>query len=177
MQVRRVVTGHSAEGQAVVVGDDLVAPIEVGLLPGAQFHSIWGSDAPAGLPAPRARTDGRAWFPPAGGFRFGFVTFPPVADAAPPTLPLESAFAELREKLPGMLDVLEPDHAGMHTTDSVDFVVIVSGEIDLELDDGACVQLRSGDTVVQNGTRHAWHNRSASPCTVAVAIIGATRGE
>ena len=57
----------------------------------------------------------------------------------------------------------------MHTTDTVDFDVVVSGEIWLELDDGAEVKLEAGDCVVQNGTRHSWHNRSSEPCVLAVA--------
>ena len=75
----------------------------------------------------------------------------------------ESAMAELEEKLPGMVGHMEPDAPGMHTTDTVDFEVVLSGEVVLELDDGAEVTLKQGDTVVQNGTRHAWHNRGRRP--------------
>jgi quercetin dioxygenase-like cupin family protein len=74
-----------------------------------------------------------------------------------------------------MADVMEPDHPGMHTTDTIDFDLVVAGEVWLELDDGAEVRLQVGDSVIQNGTRHAWHNRSSLPCTVAVAIVGAAR--
>ena len=55
--------------------------------------------------------------------------------------------------------VLELDHPGMHTTDTVDFDVNVSGEVYLELDDGDEVLLKAGDCVIQNGT--SWHNRSS----------------
>lgn len=79
------------------------------------------------------------------------------------------------KKLPGMIDVLELDHPGMHTTETVDFDVIVSGEVYLELDDGAEVLLKAGDCVIQNGTRHAWHNRSSEKCVVAVTLVGAER--
>jgi uncharacterized cupin superfamily protein len=61
----------------------------------------------------------------------------------------------------------------MHTTSTVDFEVVLSGEVVLELDDGAEVTLRPGETVVQNGTRHAWHNRGEVPAHVAVFLIGA----
>jgi mannose-6-phosphate isomerase-like protein (cupin superfamily) len=81
----------------------------------------------------------------------------------------------MQAKLPGLLDVVEMDHPGMHTTDTVDFDVIVSGEVFLELDDGAEVLLRAGDCVIQNGTRHAWHNRSAEKCVIAVTLLGAER--
>jgi quercetin dioxygenase-like cupin family protein len=63
----------------------------------------------------------------------------------------------------------------MHTTDSIDFEYIVSGEVWLELDDGATVHLRAGDTVVQNGTRHAWRNRGTEPCRVVVFMLGVPR--
>jgi quercetin dioxygenase-like cupin family protein len=74
-----------------------------------------------------------------------------------------------------MIDVLEPDSSHMNTTDTVDFDVILSGEVYLELDDGAEVLLKAGDCVIQNGTRHAWHNRSSEKCVISVAIVGAQR--
>jgi quercetin dioxygenase-like cupin family protein len=86
-----------------------------------------------------------------------------------------AAVEELRQKLPGMMEVLEMDHPGMHTTDTVDFDVVISGEVYLELDDGAEVLLTAGDCVIQNGTRHAWHNRSSEKCVVAVTLVGAER--
>jgi quercetin dioxygenase-like cupin family protein len=80
-------------------------------------------------------------------------------------------------KLPGMLARMEPDNPGMHTTDTIDFEVVVSGEVVLELDDGAERVLRPGDTVVQNGTRHRWANRRAEPAVVAVILLGAHRAQ
>jgi len=68
-----------------------------------------------------------------------------------------------------MVEVLEPMHPGMHTTDTVDFDVVLSGEVYLQLDDGAEVLLKAGDCVIQNGTRHAWQNRSPKDCVIAVA--------
>jgi quercetin dioxygenase-like cupin family protein len=65
-------------------------------------------------------------------------------------------------------------HPGMHTTDTVDFDLVLSGKVYLVLDDGAEVLLKAGDSVVQNGTRHAWENRSSKDCVIAVALIGAT---
>ena len=64
---------------------------------------------------------------------------------------------------------------GMHTTDTVDFDVVVSGEVVLELDDRAEVLLKAGNCVIQNGTRHAWHNRSSANCLIAVTLPGAQR--
>jgi mannose-6-phosphate isomerase-like protein (cupin superfamily) len=127
------------------------------------------------LPVDGSRPEARTWFPPVGGFRFAFVTFPPEAAAAPADAPDQASLEELEAKLPGLAQFLEPEYPGMHTTDTVDFGVVVSGEVWLELDDGAEVQLRAGDCVVQNGTRHAWRNKSAEPCITAFAWIGAAR--
>jgi quercetin dioxygenase-like cupin family protein len=63
----------------------------------------------------------------------------------------------------------------MHTTDSVDYVVVLDGQVWLELDDGKLTHLRAGDTVVQNGTRHAWRNLADEPVTLAVVQVGANR--
>jgi quercetin dioxygenase-like cupin family protein len=61
----------------------------------------------------------------------------------------------------------------MHTSDTIDVGVILDGDIFLELDDGAETHLHAGDVVVQNGTRHAWHNRTGQPCRMLFAIVGA----
>jgi len=74
-----------------------------------------------------------------------------------------------------MAEHLETDNPGMHTTDTVDYEFVISGEVVLELDDGAEVTLKPGDTVVQNGTRHAWRNRTNEPAVLVVVLIGAKR--
>ena len=61
----------------------------------------------------------------------------------------------------------------MHTTATIDFEVVLEGEVWLELDDGEEVHLKPGDTVVQNGTRHAWRNHGSVPARLAVFLIGA----
>jgi quercetin dioxygenase-like cupin family protein len=63
----------------------------------------------------------------------------------------------------------------MHTTDSVDYDVVLDGEIVLELDDGQTVQLYKHDVVVQHGTRHAWRNVSDRPVTTLFVLVGAKR--
>jgi quercetin dioxygenase-like cupin family protein len=63
----------------------------------------------------------------------------------------------------------------MHTTQTVDFDVVLSGEVWLELDENKEVLLKAGDCVVQNGTRHAWHNRSSNKCVLAVTLLGAKK--
>jgi quercetin dioxygenase-like cupin family protein len=86
-----------------------------------------------------------------------------------------AALKEVEDKMPGFIAHHEPEHPGMHTTDTVDFEYVISGEVWLELDDGVEVQLQAGDTVVQNGTRHAWHNKSSEPCHMVTILIGARR--
>jgi len=82
---------------------------------------------------------------------------------------------EFEDKLPGIAAYMESDHPGMHTTDTIDFEYVISGEVWLELDDGVEVHLRAGDTVVQNGTRHTWHNKGSEPCRMVLCMVGAQR--
>jgi hypothetical protein len=63
----------------------------------------------------------------------------------------------------------------MHTTETIDCDLVFSGEVWLELDDGKDVHLRRGDCVIQNGTRHTWHNRSSEPCVLFFTLLGAVR--
>ena len=81
---------------------------------------------------------------------------------------------EFLAKAPGLAEAMELQDSGMHTTASVDYGVVISGEITLELDDGAMVRLKQGDCVVQNGTRHAWRNSSTTPCIMAFVLVGAS---
>lgn len=174
MPVRRIVTGQTAGG-AEVVSDEAVPPITVGLMPGAEFHALWGSDAPVALPSAGQIPEAKGWFPATSGFRFGMVTLGPDSAGLPADFDLEAGIAEVAQKLPGMVEVLEPDNPGMHTTDTVDFVMVVSGEAWLELDGGHQTLVTAGDVVIQNGTRHAWRNKTDQPCVMAVSLIGATR--
>jgi mannose-6-phosphate isomerase-like protein (cupin superfamily) len=173
--VRRVVTGTDADGVSVFVSDDEVEPLTVALMPGASVVKVWGADAPIVLPTDGAPPAAVEYMPPAHGFRFDVVTLGPKGAAPPPDLDLAVAAAEMEAKLPGLAALMEPDHPGTHTTDSIDFDVIVSGEVWLEVDGGKRVLLRTGDCVVLNGTRHSWHNESDQPCTMVSAVIGAER--
>ena len=175
MRRRRVVTGHDAQGTSVFVSDEAVEPVTLSLLPGAEFHQMWGRDTTPTLPSDVASLVGYRYFPPLTGFRFGFFTIGPDSVTLPADLDIGAALEELEGQLPGMSEVMEPDHPGMHTTDTVDLDVVMSGEVWLELDNGQAVRLGPGDCVVQNGTRHAWHNRTSEPCTLAIALIGARR--
>jgi mannose-6-phosphate isomerase-like protein (cupin superfamily) len=175
MNVRRVVTGQRADGTSVFVSDEQVEPITVSLLPGAAFHQLWASDTMVPLPTDGTAPDAPGFFPPAAGFRFGVFTLGPDTVTKLEDMDFGAALAEVAQKLPGLAEAMEPAAPGMHTTATVDYDFVLSGEVWLELDDGAQVQLRAGDCVVQNGTRHAWRNKSSAPCVLAFALVGAQR--
>lgn len=175
--MRRVVTGHTPEGKSVFVSDGAVEATTVPMLPGSDYVELWSADNPPTYPDDGIETPGEKWFPPVGGFRFATFTVPPRGQVLPPDFDRNLAMQQLEESLPGMVSQgnHEPDHPGMHTTDTVDFEYVVSGEVWLELDDGAEVHLKPGDTVVQNGTRHAWRNKGSEPCVMVVFLTGAHR--
>jgi mannose-6-phosphate isomerase-like protein (cupin superfamily) len=173
--VRCVVTGQTKSGKSLIVSQAPVPAVTVALMPGYEFYPLWGNDEQPVLPSDGTPTAQPPWFPPNHGFRFAMFTVPPITTVRTGPAPSAAELEEVRQKLPGMLEVLEVDHPGMHTTDSVDFDVVLSGEVVLELDDGVETLLRPGDCVVQNGTRHAWHNRSTEKCVLVSCLIGAER--
>jgi hypothetical protein len=159
MKVRRVVTGHR-EGKAVFVSDEAVQPTEVqpttaAIRGSGEIYRLWGGDRAPTFPDAGSPTDQPTIFPPVGGYRFVVLTLPPMGAQAPPHTQSRAA--------------------GMHTTDTIDFGVVLSGEFTLQLDDGVETTLRPGDTVVQNGTRHRWTNRGQDPAVLAAVLIGAHR--
>ena len=119
------------------------------------------------LPSDGKRPEARNLFPYSSGFRFVvFMVGPDSESVMPADLDVQSAMAEMEAKAPGAAARMEPNNPGMHKSDTVDYVVVLSGEVWLELDDGQETHLRMGDLVVQNGTRHAWRNKSTAPCTL-----------
>ena len=175
MKVRRVVTGHTAAGKATVASDTEVAAISLGLLPGREFHQLWGGDEAPTFPDDGSPRPVLNYYPPLGGFRFGLFTVAPLSVSVSQNLDFPLALAEMEEKLPGLAAHLEVDNPGMHTTNTIDFEYVISGEVWLELDNGREVHLQAGDTVVQNGTRHAWRNKSTDPCRLLLCSVGANR--
>lgn len=175
MKIRRVVTGHSGQGMAVVASDTLVEGFRPALSPGQEFHMLWGADEAPTYPDHGAALPFHDWFPPVGGFRFLSATMPPDTCAPLPTADMAAATAELEAAAPGLLATMEPDAPGMHTTDTIDVIYVISGEIVLELDDAAKVTVRAGETIVQSGTRHAWRNPGSEPCRLIAVQIGAHR--
>jgi len=173
--VRRVVTGHDAAGRARVVDDGTVEPITSDLLPGAAFYRLWGRDERPTFPDDGAPRPAEAWYPPRDGSRFMINVVPPGELVPAPGTDIAAATAELERLMPGALDPMEPGAPGMHTTDTIDYVLVVSGEATLELDDGEQTVLHAGDVLIQNGTRHAWRNHGTAPCTILGIAIGADR--
>jgi hypothetical protein len=163
---RRVVTGQTADGKSAFVSDEQ--------LPEGQFAQLWGSDEAVTLPTDGSEPKWTTFFPPVNGFRFLVFTMPPDPPGGMPPLTPE-IIGLMNEHRPGLGDAMEVGTAGMHTTDTIDFDIVLSGEVYLELDDGAEVKLTAGDVVIQNGTRHAWHNRSGQPVTMASALVAAPR--
>ena len=104
-----------------------------------------------------------------------FVTFPPNSVMMTPTFDPVAAGDEYMQVQPGLAEKFEMDNPGMHTTDTVDYGVLIDGEVHLELDDGATKKLAPRDIVVQNGTRHAWRNKSTRPATMLFVLVGAKR--
>ncbi len=153
--LRRVVTGHSSAGRAMVASDSRVEPTTVLLTPELAIHNIWGADQVPAVPDEGLMPAHVSYFPPVNGYRFGLITIPPESTTPAPTVDPQVGAAEMERKLPGLASHFEPDHPGVHR------------------DDGQQVLLKSGDTVIQNGTRHAWHNRSTVPCQMVFCLIGA----
>jgi hypothetical protein len=118
----------------------------------------WSTHVDHTYPDGGAPPQGPAYFPAVGGFRFGLFTVLPEHESDYPE-DKEAAMVEIDTKLPGIMARMEVDDPGMHTTDTTDFEIVLSGQVVRELDDGAEVTLSPGDPVVQNGTRHRWRTR------------------
>ena len=178
MQVRRIVTGHDANGKSVFVSDGAAPRARVAQHhPGFAETLVWSTARTPVIP-----TDGKdptpavtSYMAEPGGTRFLLVTFPPDSVAMSPDFDGAKAFEEHLKGSPGIADRMEPDNPGMHATDTVDYVIVLDGEVWLELDDGNEVHLKKHDVVVQNGTRHAWRNKSDRGVTIAAVLVGAQR--
>jgi mannose-6-phosphate isomerase-like protein (cupin superfamily) len=174
VKVRQVVTGHDDAGNAIFLSDDQVQALEVEFMPGFQTFELWSTQENLTVPHQGAFPGVPNYFPGTKGSVFRVITFPPQQGESL-TNTSDAALDELDNKLPGLLEHMELDAPGMHTTDSVDYGIVLQGEINLELDNGAERLLSAGSCVVQNGTRHAWHNRSSEPAVMAFILLGATR--
>lgn len=173
--VRRIVTGDGTDGTPVVASDSDVPAIETPLMPGAKFFSLWGADALPSLPNSGEEPPFRTWFPPAGGFRFELIELPPENENATPPADMKQALRETENRLPGLIQTMDPKEPGMHRTDTIDLIYVTEGACLLTLDGAAPVTVGTGDAVVLNGQRHAWRNPHASPCRLLTVSLGVKR--
>ncbi len=171
--IRRIVTGISPEGKSVIVSDGSPPrSVTLELTGGTKLTDVWHLGASPKSPADGGDLDRNAdLVPPPGGTHWRVVEYPPDS-AAPAGVALGDLIAEVNEKLPGFVDRGDLSRPGMHKTETIDFGVVISGEIWLELDEGE-VHLKPGDCVVQRGTMHAWRNRSDRPCVMSFVLIHA----
>ena len=164
MKIRTVVTGHDAKGRAVFVRDEQVDGTPI---PGlGELAFLWNADEPATYPNAGNNPVAPGIFPPVGGIRFLVGTYLPNGVVAPEPTP--EMHLEDGDGPGGAND-------GFHRTDTTDFGVLLSGNMALQLDDGAEVSLSPGDVLIENGTRHRWRVVGDVPATLATFIIGAQR--
>ena len=143
LTVRRVVTGHDENGRAIVSIDEIAKNIVQGR-PGAHAAVIWTSEGfPVDNDGSADTSTRKVGTTLPNGIVFRVVSFGP--GVAPRN----------------------------HRTDSTDYATVISGEIDMELDDGTSVHLKAGDALVQRGTIHNWVNKGSAPCIIAFVLIAA----
>jgi hypothetical protein len=142
-------------------------------MPGQAQTRVWFTPGVPSKAAPGAEPTNNCGpvLPGPGGASFVIVSYAPESVMMSPRFDPAAAGEELATYAPDLAEVFEPD--GMHRTPSVDYGVVLQGEVWLELDDGAEVRLSPGDTVVQLAARHAWRNRTNAPATVAFVLTGA----
>jgi hypothetical protein len=174
MTVRRVVAGTDARGRSVFLSDGRVPNShKFASMPGQAQTRVWFSPGPpTSMPPTTEPTDNTGPVVPGfGGASFVIVQYAPDSVVTATDFDPARAGEELAMYAPDLAEAFEPD--GMHRTNSVDYGVVLAGEIWLELDDGAQTRLLPGDTVVQLATRHAWRNKTQTPATVAFVLTGA----
>ena len=178
---KRALTGRDASGKSVFKSFDVTSKVvNIDSNPGLTFYESYITEGVPELTGlePDPMLKGTRAFPGPGGTMFRLISYPPRRPEGykpPPGVTFESGLRELSEKVPGMGDHFERNAPGFHTTDTVDYCVVVRGEMTLELDDGQKVHLRQGDSVVQNGTRHRWRNPLPEPCLMAFISVGGKR--
>jgi uncharacterized cupin superfamily protein len=176
--IRRVVTVRDAEGRAVVGIDGPARNVRVRQASGGLVSTLlWVTDeTPADISGRGDRADREIGVaPPPRGSAFRIVDFPPAVDAA--SLDNAAVMREMGVSHGGTNTGREnaankARHPLMHRTRSIDYAIVISGEIDMLLDETE-VHLRAGDVLVQQGTNHAWVNRGREHCRIAFVLIDA----
>ncbi|MFD0847295.1 cupin domain-containing protein [Sphingosinicella xenopeptidilytica] len=170
-KVRRVVTGHDDQGRSTFLFDDQNGRMkEMDSMPGLALTDIWETTS---TPASNAGADDAAGRPVRleplpGGSIFRIVEFPPDTvwmGKVDPAIAFESIGA-------GDVHDSASDDPLRHKTNTIDYIIILQGEIDAVLDSGS-VRLRQGDALVQRGTVHSWSVKGDEPCILAVVLINA----
>ena len=168
---RRIVTGHDADGKAIALFDGPV-PARQRSPGGNAVTMLWvTAETPADVSGRADRAETRVGVPPPpNGSIFRIVEFPPAAAGSPPL--------DHHAVLIGM--GIDPATQGYlrdprtHRTASVDYAIVLDGEIDMLMDDSE-VHMKPGDVLVQQGTNHAWVNNGTKPCRIAFILIDATQ--
>lgn len=171
-KIRRVVTGHDANGVVKVIMDsDATCILERESRPGVTLTNLWQNEkTPAQMERHDDPVDGPLILhPPKNGAIFRIVQFDPEDPEVLKTLDGATAFAQMGAEA---AVVQGARHPFMHRTDSLDYAVILTGEIYMLMDEDE-ILLKAGDTVVQQGTNHAWSNRGTEPCLIAFILIDA----
>ena len=171
--IRRVVTVCDGEGKAVVGIDGPARNVRVRKASGGLVSTLlWVTDeTPADISGRADRADREVGVaPPPRGSAFRIVDFPPTADSA--SMDNEAVIREMGISHAGAKAGDGARHPLMHRTRSIDYAIVMSGEIDMLLDDTE-VRLRAGDVLVQQGTSHAWVNRGREICRIAFVLIDA----
>lgn len=173
---RRIVTGHDATGNAIIVSDAAPELSQlIGGPGGPTFFEVWHTlETPAIIHPQPDETDEKALVlaPPKNGTRIRVIEFPPESDAIK-----KLSGADALEKFKSMgggnastSSEKGAPHPLMHRTQTVDYGIVLEGEITMILDQSETI-IKAGDIVIQNGTNHAWSNRSGKTCRIAFVLI------
>jgi quercetin dioxygenase-like cupin family protein len=150
LNVRRIVTGHDSGGKAIVASDEQMTGASAPGRPGISRVELWSADK---MPVDNSEAAAAAQ-------KKGFVVRHNYVGSG------QGNVVRITEFAPGAPKF-------MHRTETLDYAILLSGECDLELDDGKSVHLKQGDIVVQRGTMHAWVNNGSAPCVFAFILIDA----
>lgn len=176
--IRRTAVGHRDGHEVVVVDGTPDRSHEFQHFPGMAWSFAWATpNAPkVGGTDIDPVTSASTIIPAQGETRLLYLQIPPDSVLTGESFSLEAAFAEMAEHQPDMVQSFDPDRAGYHRTDTIDYLIVLEGEPILQLD-GREVRLAPHDFVVQAGTWHGWRNEGDSPAKVACVLVGASRSE
>jgi len=165
---RRVVTGHDDSGKAVILMDGPAPNMKQRKAGGNVLTMLWVTDEnPADISGTKDRADRQIGVPPPpNGTIFRIVEFAPAGPAAPPV----DHDAMLREMGLDPATQGYARHAFTHRTRTIDYALVLEGEIDMLLDDSE-VHMKAGDVMIQQGTNHAWVNNSGKSCRIAFILV------